>query len=378
MIKRILALPIILLVFTGCGQMTSVTRQTIEEKEPAGVRCSLSDDGTLTIRGQGVITSQLVINCVEENEKENDYYCVKKIDIQDGITGIEDECFYDYLPISKCTSVQMADSVTYIGDDAFACCEEIQEFRLSNELTKIGSCAFENCYRLKKLVLPKKLKHFSKDAICGCGSLAELENQSAYDWELCTDDMGGSWYCDGKKVKKVPAGRTATVHPYIFPLTYDLNGGTAYEKLPEQYNALEGCEIPNAVKRKGYMFVGWFIDDELTNVILPGTRKREVRACWINLQIESTKKGSLHCRWNVDVFEDNFGDEIYDSILRYSDQKDMSSCKYTEFGSKKEIEINDLKSREKYYIEYAVFEDLDDYDTLDELPWQGKQSIIVK
>lgn len=171
------------------------------------------------------------------------------------------------------------------------------------------------------------------------------------------------------------AGKTVSVQSVTYRLIYDLNGGVAKGKLPVTYESGRGCKIPKSVKRDGYFFVNWMIGDDVTDTISPGeTGKRTVRAFWIKFQLENKSGGKVRVLWDLDTCDYDFL-----CLIRYSQSKDMSNWEFVNVPSNAtETVLKNLKKGRHCYVEYAVIEDLDDWEELAELPWQGKQSIIVK
>lgn len=64
-------------------------------------------------------------------------------------------CFYN---CNKLTSVEIAEGVTIIGDQAFDSCDILSEIIIPSTLTKIGSSAFYNCNMLAEISFPQGLQ----------------------------------------------------------------------------------------------------------------------------------------------------------------------------------------------------------------------------
>lgn len=58
-----------------------------------------------------------------------------------------------------------------------------------------------------------------------------------------------------------PKGSYVEFEPLYYPLSFELDGGTVQGALPGQYRFGEGCPLPSAVTREGYLFTGWMISD---------------------------------------------------------------------------------------------------------------------
>lgn len=213
------------------------------------------------------------------------------------------------------------------------------------------------------------------------GLLIEIKNKSSHNWKLSSVAMmKGDWYCDGKQVDCIPAEKTIAIKPIIYQIQYNLNGGEATKKLPMEYKHTQGCKLPNTVRRKGYSFVQWIIDQDKTDTIFPGeTGNKNVKAIWINFQLENLQSGIIRAYWKLDTKQIKKEEKTYFCVIRYSSDVDMSDFSFIESApDKSQIKIKKMMKGKNYYVEYAVIEDLDDYDTLEELPWQGKQSIMVR
>lgn len=427
---------LVLLSNTGC-QMEKSSKELYEtsyfeetdapEQHVSGdIQYSFSEDGVLTIQGEGEIR--------EKDFDEVIFRDIKKIIIKEGITGIGEECF-SYC--SRLVSVKLPESLYTIGqgafgecvnlkkinipekvaqigkgafygcfalkkvvlpeelikveDKTFAACHSLEEIILPDGLKEIGKKAFAGCYSLKTLILPKALVNYAPSAIKNCKGIEKIKNLSSYDWELCTDGVAGSWYCEGKKVGCLPAGRTAKIHSDEYRLIYDLNGGQETEKLPAVYKSREGIEIPDTVKREGYSLFSWYIgteesegwDGALRHVIDKGeTGNWQITAIWYNMLI-TAGKGRLQASYHLVTKKEppSLKVALY-PVFRYGKREDMSDCDYINTTGNEEknrkIEIKGLARNEQYWIEYAFIEDMDDWESLDALPWQGKKDFIIK
>lgn len=342
------------------------------------IKWQLSKASTLTISGTGKINGDELsydIKTTSIYEEHN----VKELIILDGITHINSSCFSGYSRLQK---VEMADSVKVIEKYAFYECTKLKSVILSQNLIQIDKEAFSYCTSLKTLVLPPKLKRYSKNAIKGCWLLEKLENQSPYEWELCTKDMAGKWYYNGKMVQKIPSGGTAILKSDKYQITYDLGGGTPKTKLPDSYLSKRGCKLPTDPVRTGYRFAGWSIQDEKMEAgyeqdsILPGEcGNRRATALWLELKWKVTKNGNIHVNWNLEPIGFN---QSLTCFLRYSPNADMSDWETWCVYDGTEGIVEDIDPEKLYYVEYAVIDDIDDYESMSELPWRGKHKITLK
>ena len=76
---------------------------------------------------------------------------------------------------SAVTSVTIPDSVTFIGEAAFANCSNLTNISIPNSVTSIGLSAFEHCTRLKSITLPSSLRNISMFLFHNCSQLTTIQ-----------------------------------------------------------------------------------------------------------------------------------------------------------------------------------------------------------
>ena len=306
---------------------------------------TLSDDGVLDVMGEGEVPAELFPFTTDEGDEGN--YDVQKIVVHEGITGLGEKCFANFY---------YADAVV-----------------LPEGLKKIGAHAFRECLSLQELTLPPSLERYPVNAMKQCSALKKVKNCSSRTWKLCSGkSLHGTWYGGGSKVDSIKPGQTVKLISDEYKITYDLNGGVAKGKLPETYSYGDGIKLPDTVERKGYQLVGWDRDDyyEPTWYIEPQTKgNRRVCAVWLDFHVEDLGKGKIRVFWNTSPY--------YECLIRYSRNEDMSDYKFVN-KDVQSVTVSKLEKGKRYYIEYAVICDLDDFETLGELPWSGKMSIVVR
>lgn len=85
------------------------------------------------------------------------------------VTAIDDEAFCRG---NTCiVKVILPDSLTVIGDGAFAGCTGLKEIVLPDGLTRIGKDAFAGCSSLESLTLPASVSEIGEGAFAGCSAL---------------------------------------------------------------------------------------------------------------------------------------------------------------------------------------------------------------
>lgn len=391
-VYKIAAMILLMLVLGGCRQNDDLKQgnhaasgnavETSDEEmdarqTPNSIRYTLSDDGVLDVMGEGEVPAELFPFTTDEGDEGN--YDVQKIVVHDGITGLGEKCFANFY---SADAVVLPEGLKKIGAYAFECCISLKQIRLPDTVEEIGAYAFRECLSLQKLTLPPSLERYPTNAIKQCVSLKKVKNCSSRTWELCSGkSLHGTWYRGGSKAGskedriKIKPGQTMKLVSDEYKITYDLNRGVAKGKLPETYSYGDGVKLPDTVERKGYQLVGWedLADDaggELTWCIARHTKgNRRVRAVWLDFHVEDLGKGKIRVFWNISPY--------YECLIRYSRNEDMSDYKFVN-KDVQSVTVSKLEKGKRYYIEYAVISDLDDFETLDELPWSGKTSIVVR
>lgn len=131
------------------------------------------DDGTLTISGNGPI---------EDNAfaARSD---IKKVVIQNGVTGIGEYAFYNskniesvsigndvkeigyraFLQCDKLKSITIGSNVESIGESAFYNCPELTSISIPSSVTNIGNYAFYHCLKLKTISITDNISHLGRE-----------------------------------------------------------------------------------------------------------------------------------------------------------------------------------------------------------------------
>ncbi len=68
-------------------------------------------------------------------------------------------------------SIILPDSLTVIGDDAFAACVHLEKIFLPPHLTKIGARAFMGCVSLAPVSIPESVQFIGEDAFAFCKNM---------------------------------------------------------------------------------------------------------------------------------------------------------------------------------------------------------------
>ena len=147
----------------------------------------------LTIKGTGQMT-----NFSSESPapwyNANRYDPIQKIEIEDSVTSIGDYAFarcnyftsitipnsvtsighYAFYECSDLDSVSIGSSVTSIGYHAFYCCYNLTSVVIPNSVTRIGDSAFSNCHALASIIIPNSVTSIGNGAFAHCSNLTSV------------------------------------------------------------------------------------------------------------------------------------------------------------------------------------------------------------
>ena len=96
---------------------------------------------------------------------------LQSVTIPNSVTSIGD-CAFSWC--SSLHSVTIPDSMTNIGDSAFMGCSSLQSVTIPDSVTNIGDSVFEDCLSLQSVTIPDSVTSIGNDAFEGCGSLQSI------------------------------------------------------------------------------------------------------------------------------------------------------------------------------------------------------------
>ncbi|MBD5426428.1 MAG: leucine-rich repeat domain-containing protein [Treponema sp.] len=110
---------------------------------------------------------------VTEIGDEAFYYCrcLTNITIPKTVTRIGEKAFYY---CQSLTSITIPNNVTEIGDEAFYYCRYLTNITIPNSVAQIGSCAFAECSNLASVTLPNGITEIVDKAFYNCKNLANI------------------------------------------------------------------------------------------------------------------------------------------------------------------------------------------------------------
>ena len=132
------------------------------------VTYTLDSDGLLTISGSGAMKDY-------SSSSKAPWYSnrtsIKTVDISDSVTSIGYDAFYD---CNSLTSVTIPDSVTSIGYRAFYGCSSLTSVTIPDSVTSIVDYAFYGCSSLTSVTIPDSVTSIGYMAFYDCSSLTSV------------------------------------------------------------------------------------------------------------------------------------------------------------------------------------------------------------
>lgn len=138
-------------VFSGCKNLDTIS---VDIENPM----YSSKDGLLYNKQQTEI-----ILCPEGRQGQ--------VDIPDSVTNIGNWAFAGCVKLS---AVNIADSVTRIGVRAFYLCNKLTSIHIPDSVTSIGAYAFCYCFRLTSIIVSKSVTKLEPGVFCLCTSLPSI------------------------------------------------------------------------------------------------------------------------------------------------------------------------------------------------------------
>lgn len=293
---------------------------------------------------------------------------LKEINLPNSLVEIADCSFMSNRKLQK---IIFGKKTKIIGTNAFSGCTSLTNIELPETVEQIQDGAFSECSRLKRIVLPKNLKEIDIYALEHCPALEIIINDSKIPCYMPWYKKYVTWRVDGKKTKTIPAGKTGTSTRKKLSIQYDLRGGQETKKLPRTYRFGDSVTLPETVKRKGYVFMGWS-DKMYADVekVESGQKKAKFYATWYKYKVESKKTGTATVS-----FDSSQAKVLLEAhAIRYSVYKDMSLCdeKYCN-KSKGKVMIKNLEPGKTYYFEICGVRDPDHPFE----KWRAKRKISI-
>ena len=101
--------------------------------------------------------------------KNNPNYCSV-----DGVLFNKNKTTLIRFPVGRGGRYSIPNSVTSIGEEAFACCDGLTSVTIPNSVTSIGSYAFAGCDGLTSVTIPNSVTSIGDEAFDGCTGLTSV------------------------------------------------------------------------------------------------------------------------------------------------------------------------------------------------------------
>ena len=231
----------------------------ISKNGDGSVMATLSNDGTLTISGNGEMKDWEKSYVVAwDSNREN----IKNVIINNGVTSIGNYTFSDCRSL---TNITIPNSVTSIGVDAFYYCTSLTNITIPNSVTSIGGKAFLFCRSLTSITIPDSVTSIGYHAFFNCESLTSINVDS--NNEKYMSDNGVLYTKDKKTLIQYPSKKEGTeylilqgvesIGDYAFEGCENLINITIPDSVTSIMGAFKGCSslinitIPNSVTSIG-------------------------------------------------------------------------------------------------------------------------------
>ena len=154
------------------------------------------------------------------------------VSLPEGLTNI-----FGFSDCSNITSIDIPNSVTSIGEDAFNGCSGLTSVTIPNSVTSIGNSAFFWCSSLTSVTIPNSVTSIGVGAFSGCSSLTSVTIPNS------VTSIGGYafYYCGGLTSVTIPNSVTSIG-----------SGAFAYCSSLEQIT----CEVVVPLSVDAYVFEG--------------------------------------------------------------------------------------------------------------------------
>lgn len=269
-IKRISLAVFVLAMLISFATFANASDVKMKVKQD-GITWTLYSSGTLTVSGEGEVTSMPDALQKVYTGKSKKNLKIKKVKVNKGFKRIAYGVFKNGKDVTEAT---IADSVKVIKADVFSGCKKLKTVKLPKNMKAITNyvfhgCkslenvtfpekleiirngAFEGCTSLKKITLPKTLKKIKIHAFSGCYNLEaptlpnSLEYLSGFD---------GCYFKDGftipKNVKTI--GCNAFEKTYISKIEIPNSVETIETEAFKDCDALEKVSLPSSLTTMGH------------------------------------------------------------------------------------------------------------------------------
>ena len=157
--------------FYNCRSLTSITipNSVTSIGEKAFAYCSslisINIPNSVTTLGGAAFYECIALQSVVLSERLSELLPGRGV--RGNIVGCFEQC-------SSLTSINIPNSVTNIGDRAFASCSSLTSVTIGNSVTSIGGRAFRACRSLTSITIPNSVTSIGDGAFEGCSGLTSI------------------------------------------------------------------------------------------------------------------------------------------------------------------------------------------------------------
>lgn len=241
---------------------------------------------------------------------------------------------------SNIASVQLPDSVHYIGDFAFNDCVNMRSMHIPSDIKYVGYASFQCCYKLDKIAIPNSAEYigdFAYNHLSGAGntsitipkSVMSIGSNSKYPahafYDSCMDGFtefrvedGSNYYCsidgvlytkDGSTLVSIPRGKTFSEDTYVMPNTVKNLGELSFSRNRNIKNVVISDNLVvngkmNNIERSTYLSYGNDLSiaiynySEVENYLVNHSNKRYKSIDGILYSIDGTKVVAIPSHYN--------------------------------------------------------------------------------
>ena len=181
--------------FTLCNSLTNITIPssvvTINGNPFYGWHGILNNESKEFIYEDLVLFNKNKTLLIAYRAKETNYT------IPNSVTTIGDRAFAD---CESLTNITIPNSVTVIGYQAFYGCKSLTTINIPNSVTTIGDGAFIMCYSLTTINIPNSVTTFGDEFFWGCNSLTTINIPNS----ITTIGYAAFYYCKSLTYINIP------------------------------------------------------------------------------------------------------------------------------------------------------------------------------